>query len=149
MSYEENSRCMNRWLHAIDSGDEAEVGALIDELASDDYVLHTGGSTLSDPNDVKGREGLREHVRTAYKIFGNMQRLVEDEFGDDDRLATRVRFRAIHKGEFLGIAPTGRTIECSIIYITHFENGRFKECWLDWDSLLSVAAQLGKAAQSS
>ena len=30
-------------------GDEAEVVALIDELASDDYVLHTGGSTLSDP----------------------------------------------------------------------------------------------------
>jgi predicted ester cyclase len=139
---------MNRWLKAVDSGDEAAVFALIDELVLDTYVLHTGGSTLSDPRDVMGREGLREHTRAAYRTFGNMQHIVEDEFGDDDRLATRVRFRAIHKGEFLGIAPTGRVIECTIIYIHHFSGGKIQECWLDWDSLLRLSVQLAAASQA-
>jgi predicted ester cyclase len=139
---------MNRWIKVIDSGNEAEAFAVIDELFADNYVLHTGGSTLSDPRDVMGHEGLREHIRAGYRTFGNMQHIVEDEFGDDDRLATRVRFRAIHKGEFLGIAPTGRVIECTIIYIHHFSGGKIQECWLDWDSLLSVSAQLSAASKA-
>ena len=142
MSFEDNRRKFNHFLKVADADNEAETFALIDELFAEDYVLHTGGSTLSDPRDVKGREGLKEHVRVGYRTFGNVEHIVEDEFGDDHRLATRVRFRADIKGEFLGFAPSGQRIDCTILYITHFRNGRIQECWLDWDSLLTVSAQL-------
>jgi predicted ester cyclase len=59
-----------------------------------------------------------------------------------------VRFRARLKGEFLGFAPAGQLIECTIIYINHFQNGQIQECWLDWDSLLTVSAQLASARQA-
>ena len=51
----------NHFLKRADADNESETVALIDELFAEDYVLHTGGSNLSDPKDVKGREGLREH----------------------------------------------------------------------------------------
>jgi len=39
-------------------------------------------------------------------------------------------------------------IECSIIYISHFRNGKVQECWLDWDSLLMLSVQLAAASQA-
>jgi predicted ester cyclase len=142
MSFDDNRLKFNHFLKVADANNELQTFALIDELFAEDYVLHTGGSTLSDPKDVKGCEGLREHVRVGHRTFGNVEHIVEDEFGDDYRLATRVRFRASLIGEFMGFAPTGQLIECTIIYITHFRNGKIQECWLDWDSLLTVSAQL-------
>ena len=149
MSFEDNRQKFNHFLKVADADNESETFALIDELFAEDYVLHTGGSTLSDPKDVKGREGLREHVRVGYRTFGNVEHIVEDEFGNDYRLATRVRFRASLKGEFLGFAPAGQLIECMIIYITHFRNGKIQECWLDWDSLLTVSEQLAAIQQAT
>jgi predicted ester cyclase len=129
MSFKENSRSMRRWIETVDSGNEADAFALIDQLFTVDYVLHTGGSVFSGPVDVKGYDGLREHVRIANRTFGNMQHIVEDEFGDDYRLATRIRFRAIPKGILPGIAGADRPIECTIIYIQHFKEGKIQECW--------------------
>lgn len=102
----------------LDTGTEAEVLRLIDEFFAEDYVAHMAGATW------RGREGLKSHVRAG------------------DKVATRVQFRAVHKGEFLGIAPTGRLIECPVIYIHRFGGGKIQEAWLDWDSLTVLAAQL-------
>jgi predicted ester cyclase len=146
MSFEENREKLNRYLKAIDHGDEAEVFALIESLFPEDYVLHTGGSTLSDPADVVGREALREHTRAAFRTFANMQHIIEDEFGDDEKLATRVRFLAVLKGEFLGVAAAGREIDCPIIYLHRFHGGKIQECWLNWDALLTVSARLTAAS---
>jgi predicted ester cyclase len=148
MSLAENKRCVGEWLKTLDSGDEARVSALIDEIVTDDYVLHTGGSTLSDPQDVVGREGLRNHVRIAYRTFADMRHLVQDEFGDNDRLVTRAQFSAKQIGEFCGVPPTGARIECSVIYVQHFRACKIRECWIDWDSLLAVVGQLGALSRT-
>jgi len=65
-SFEENRRKLNEFMRALDDGDEAKAVALMDEYFQEDYVLHTGGSTLRNPIDVVGREGLREHTRVAF-----------------------------------------------------------------------------------
>ncbi len=149
MSFDENRRRFNEWLAAIDARDGSLVSAMIDEWVADDYVFHNGGSTLSDPPDVVGRDGLRAHTRTAFETFGTMQHVVEEEFGDDERLVTRASFRATVKSDFLGIAAAGREIACSIIYISHFRNGQIREGWVDWDSLLAVSAKLATTGQAS
>ncbi|HEV8222907.1 MAG TPA: ester cyclase [Streptosporangiaceae bacterium] len=47
-----------------------------------------------------------------------------------DRVAVRLRFRGTHSGEFLGIPPTGRTIE----YVSHefyrIAGGLIAEEWI-------------------
>ncbi len=48
MSFEDNRRKFNHFLKVADADNESETFALINELFAEDYVLHTGGSTLSD-----------------------------------------------------------------------------------------------------
>ena len=129
-------------MQALDDGDEPKAFALIDDLFAEDYVLHTGGSTVAHQMDVIGRQGLREATLGSFRTFSNMQHIIEDEFGDDQKLATRIRFRAVLKGDFLGVSASGQTIDCPIIYLHRFHDGKIQECWTDWESLWSVAARL-------
>jgi len=138
MSFKENSRRFNEWLKAVDDRDEAKISRMINEWVAEDYVFHNGGSTLWEPADVVGRQGMREHTRAAFDACSSIEHVVEDAFGDDSRLATRTRVRAVVKGDFLGIAAAGHQFECSVIYISHFRNGQLREGWVDWDSLLTV-----------
>jgi len=43
--------------------------------------------------------------------FPDLQAHVEDIFAAQDKVAVRLRLRGTHSGEFLGFAPTGRTVE--------------------------------------
>ena len=45
--FEENRSRLNAFVHALDERDESRACALIDELPAEDYVLHTGGSTVA------------------------------------------------------------------------------------------------------
>jgi predicted ester cyclase len=139
MSGEENKKRIQHYFEVVDSGDQAKLLALIDELMADDYVAHTAGAT------IRGREGLKDYARGVYTTFGNMQHIVEDNLADGDKVVTRVRFRAALKGEFLGIAPSGRQFECPVIYIHRFAGATIHEAWLDWDSLFHVSRHLGAA----
>jgi predicted ester cyclase len=136
MSCDQNKRQIVRYFSTLDAGPEATMLALIDELVAEDYVAHTAGSVL------QGREGLKQHARGAYATFTDMRHTIEDNLAEGDKVVTRARFRAIQRGEFLGIAPSGRQIECPIIYVHRFAAGHIQEAWLDWDSLTVVAEQL-------
>jgi len=47
-------------------------------------------------------------------------------------------FQATQKGEFLGISASGKQISSTVFYITRIEDGKMKECWMDWDSLYNL-----------
>jgi predicted ester cyclase len=84
----------------------------------------------------------------AFETFSRMQHIVEDEFGDDEKLATRIRFRAVIASEFLGVAAAGQEINGPIIYLHRFQDGKIQECWIDWDALLSASARLAAASEA-
>ena len=48
-----------------------------------------------------------------------------------------------HKGEFQGIAATGRTIKITGIAIHRIADGKIVEIWANWDAL-SLMQQLGE-----
>jgi predicted ester cyclase len=137
MSAEENKRLIRHYLEVVDNGPLAKLLDLVYEVVAEDYVAHMAGATL------RGRDALKNHLRSAYATFGDMQHFIEDNLAEGDKVVTRVRFRAIHKGEFLGLAPSGRRIECPVIYVHRFGAGKIQEAWLDWDSMFVVARQLG------
>jgi predicted ester cyclase len=47
-----------------------------------------------------------------------------------------------HRGELMGIAPTGRRIEWMGIELARIENGRIAENWVSWD-MSGMLQQLG------
>ena len=59
-----------------------------------------------------------------------------------DRVAVRLRVTGTHKGEFLGIRPTGKQIDYQSSEIYRFRDGLIAEEWICSDTL-TLLTQIG------
>lgn len=113
--------------------------AAIDELCARYYELH-------DPAlpswEVLGPKGLKQMASIMRTAFPDFRVDIDDQFGEDDRVVTRVRQTGTHKGDFAGLAPTGRRIRISAISVERIERGKIVESWGTSDQL-GLRQQLG------
>jgi predicted ester cyclase len=61
---------------------------------------------------------------------------------EKDRGAARMRFRGVHTGDYMGVPPTKKQVDTTIISILRFDNGKFVERW-SVTNRLEIARQLG------
>jgi predicted ester cyclase len=61
---------------------------------------------------------------------------------EGDKVAVRFTVRGTHRGEFMGIAPTGKEVVVQGMDINRMANGKIVERWGIADSL-SMLQQLG------
>ncbi len=74
--------------------------------------------------------------------FSDPHWTIEEQIAEGDTVVTRWSLVATHKGEFMGIAPTGKKIETSGITISRIADGKIVEEQDQWD-VLGVMRQLG------
>jgi steroid delta-isomerase-like uncharacterized protein len=94
--------------------------ALVTELLHPDYVNGSPGS----PNLPRDREGVAIVVKALRAAFPDLKYEIEDMVIGADAVAVRATLRGTHRGDFFGIAPTGKSIEVSQITIEHFKDGK-------------------------
>lgn len=110
---------------------------LIDEIVSPDFVEHEGFPGLgTDRESVKGFFTL---MRTA---FPDLKFTVEDLLEDGEKIVVRATITGTHKGEFMEIPPTGKSVSVQAIDIVRFENGKVMEHWGVTDTA-AMMEQLG------
>jgi steroid delta-isomerase-like uncharacterized protein len=114
--------------------------AVIDELIAPDFVGHE-----LPPGMPRGPEGFRQFYAGIRAGLPDLRLTVEDMIGEGDRVVVRWRGRATHRGEFLGIAPTGKSVSITGIAIYRLANGKVVERWVEVD-LLGVTGQLRATA---
>ena len=85
--------------------------------------------------------GLKEHIRQAEAAFPSYQVIVNQSVVDGDLVACRMTFTGVHKGEFAGVPPTGRTASSDFMIFYRFEDGRIAEHWIQMD-MSDVVRQL-------
>jgi len=77
-----------------------------------------------------GREAWRQGFEMMRHAFPDLRAHIEDIVAAEDKVAVRVRFRATHSGEFLGVPATGHVIE----YVSHefyrVADGLIAEEWI-------------------
>ena len=61
--------------------------------------------------------------------FPDYHLTIEDQIADGDTVVTRVRFRGTHRGQFNGIAPTGKQIAYPGIAMDRLVDGKVVEMW--------------------
>lgn len=76
------------------------------------------------PGLPPGREGVRVVVQALRAAFPDLRYTIEDLVVGADAVATRTTMRGTHRGDFLGLAPTGRRIEVAQMTIERFREGR-------------------------
>lgn len=91
--------------------------------------------------------GLRNEEHRQFMLsllagFPDAHWTIEDQFAEQDRVATRWTFEGMHKGTFIGIEATGRKLHCSGISIHRIVAGKIAEEWTECDTL-AVMQQWG------
>ena len=97
----------------------------ITERLSENYVDHSPAGARSNQDAV--------NILTAVsEMFGDMWIRMEDVFSESGMVATRVRYDAVHIGECMGIAATGRHITFEALEHFKVMNGKIVESWGYW-----------------
>jgi predicted ester cyclase len=78
--------------------------------------------------------------RTAFPDFSTS---IEQVVAEGDWIAFRLRHSGTHRGEYLGVAPTGRRVEFTSMVFNRIENGVVVENWglHDNETLLKQLAE--------
>ena len=108
--------------------------------------------TLVAPDFIgaRGERGPREFRATIEAVltgFPGVRFELHDVFGEDDKVAVRWTFRAVHGGRFVGLAPSHADVtqEGNVIY--QVRAGRITRAWLQADRL-GVLQQIGALPRS-
>ena len=136
MSAKENKERI-RQLYEVAGKELSEKLTAVDTAYASDCVIHTAGS------EIHGREDLKEQIIAESAIYSDIQQIIDDIIAEGDKVAVRSTFRAVHTGELMGIAPTGKQVRIPVIYIHHLVDGKIQEAWTDFDALFHLTKQLG------
>ena len=132
-----NKATLSRLNDALNSGDDELIASTIDEIFDPEVRI---GTPL--PIDATGAQALKQVWTTLLRAYPDLHVTVEDLFGEDDRLVARNTVTGTHQGEYLGIAPTGKSVKYNEMFIVRFADGRIVETWGVVD-LLAQMKQLG------
>jgi carboxymethylenebutenolidase len=120
-----------------------DTNATLDTMVPDAYVNHipvlTGGV---------GREQLHEFYSRHFipRMPADTEIMPVSRTIGTDRLVDEVIFRFTHTVEMdwmlPGVAPTGKRVECPLVVIVHFRDGKLAHEHIYWDQA-SVLVQLG------
>jgi steroid delta-isomerase-like uncharacterized protein len=133
MSTEKNKALVRRFFEMGPSKGDLSAA---DELLAPNFALHT--PLPSAP----GIPGMNDVIVACRAAFEHLDVTVEDMVAEDDKVAARFTARGIHKGSFMGLPPTGKSITMSGIEIFRIENGKIAELWGE-ANLLGLMQQLG------
>jgi steroid delta-isomerase-like uncharacterized protein len=111
---------------------------VLEEGVADAYV----GFDPSQPEPIRGRDGLRANLQQYIDAFADARVTVDDQIAEGDKVATRWTGRGTHTGEIAGIAATGKDVTVSGLTISRLEGDKIVEEWTTWDTL-GMLVQLG------
>ncbi|MGZ4919919.1 MAG: ester cyclase [Halobacteriota archaeon] len=100
-----------------------------------------------DPNSPPvppGPEGITQLITLYRTAFPDLTATVEDMVAEGDEVAYRLTFHGTHRGEMMGIPPTGKQVTYTGIGIDKVVDGTIAEMWLNFDAL-GMLQQVGAA----
>ena len=104
MSLEENKSIVQGFIEAYN---ERKLD-VIDDFVSSDYIDH---------NNNVGREGLKQLIAMGINAFPDWHETIEDIIAEGDKVWVRLAYSGTHKGEFMGLSPTGKKITSKAVDI--------------------------------
>jgi len=99
--------------------------ALVDQVLSPQFTSHDWPEGSS-----AGPQAFREFYSAIRSAVPDARYEVDDLIAEGDKVVVRWRLLGTHKGDFRGIAPTGRAITLKGIAIYRVEGGKLMERWV-------------------
>jgi steroid delta-isomerase-like uncharacterized protein len=122
---------VRRYFEEVANGHQLD---LADELFAPDF---------GSPGPVIGPDAARAALRSMWAAFPDLSFSIDELVAEDDRVVAKVTYTGTHRGAFLGVEPTGRSIRFTGVEMAVVHEGRIaREAWhiIDHGEILS---QLG------
>jgi steroid delta-isomerase-like uncharacterized protein len=94
---------------------------------------------LSSSMDI---EEQKEFVRAQHAALGDLHLTILDLLAEGDQVAIHWRIDGTHKGDFLGVAATGKPVTFQGIALLRITDGKIADDIAYWDNQ-SILQQLG------
>ncbi len=94
------------------------------------------------PGQAQGREGLKAILRVLWSAFPDMHWTVNEMVAEGEKVVTRFVWTGTHRGAFLGIPATGKSVEVKGVVIDRLENGKMADSRILMDTM-GLMQQLG------
>jgi predicted ester cyclase len=125
MSTETNKAVVVRWFEAAVTSDAATRTGLMRA----DCVHHLPGMP---PLDVPAHGQLMSAFLAA---FPDLHARIEDTLAEGDCVALRARWDGTHRGELMGLPPTGKQVQVQELHIFRMLNDQIAEHWINYDQV--------------
>ena len=106
----------------------------LDDLVATDYFDHT--------NQLRGLEDVKQLAAMMFKAFPDFHVTIDDIIAEGDKVWVRETETMTHKGEYRGLAPTGKKMTFACVDIFRIADGKVAEAWHVYD-FLDFYKQLG------
>src|ERR671911_2112318 len=104
---------------------------------------HTGNLDAADELFVPDYvEAAKQEAAEFRRGFPDVVSTIEDLIAEGDKVVARWRARATHRGEYVGVPPTGRVVEFTGISVYRIERGKIAESW-NVEDKLGLMRQIG------
>lgn len=97
--------------------------AIIDDLFAPSFTARASNYPSVGLDQFKQALGMSHSALPDLKIT------IEDQIAEEDKVVTRWTAHASHKGKFIGLEPTGKTIKLTAIHIHRIAGNKIAELW--------------------
>jgi steroid delta-isomerase-like uncharacterized protein len=132
-------RIIKRFVEELWNARKLEVA---DQIFSQDCVTHQLRSGVSAEPAHRGPQAMKEHVSGWLTSFPDLRFHIEQMIAERDRVVSQLVMEGTHQGTWMGISPTGKSLQIRMFTIHRIENGKIAEDWVLVESL-GLFQQLG------
>lgn len=102
----------------------------IDRFYAVDYVQHVPErAERARREGIDAREETRRTLGALFTAFPDLALTIEQLCAEGDRVFALMTLRGTHRGDFFGIAPTGREVEMRAADVFRIVDGKLAEHW--------------------
>ncbi|RZU40968.1 ester cyclase [Edaphobacter modestus] len=130
-------------------GNVAVVGRFIDEVlnqgrleVADEIVAEDFVELDPLPGQRQGREGLKEMIGMMRAAFPDLYWVVEETVVSGEKVVSRFTWTGTHRGTFLGIPATGKSVSVKGVVIDRIVDGKMTDSRILMDTF-GMMQQLG------
>jgi steroid delta-isomerase-like uncharacterized protein len=131
---EQTKAIAQRWMDEI--WQKAGPSAM-DEILASDFTFN-----YAAPGVKPDREGYKQTLRDIYAGFPDIKFTTEDIVVEGDKAAVYWKGRGTHKGQYWGIAPTGKQVTMAGISIINAAGGKIVE-EIGYTNMMELMQELG------
>ena len=112
------------WLRRVLDTYNSHRPDAFDALLTEDCTLERDGV------EVHGREAVKRVLGQLYRAIPDLEYRIDDAVSSGDKLAIRWEGHGTHRGEYLGVPPTGSAMSYAGITLFETHDDRIAAIWV-------------------